>query len=189
MDKTIALLVGGVLYLAVGDAPSRIASLRLLLCLPMPLYWHWHGIGRGKSWHRHGGGALRRTDPDSHQSVIRNTSGHLVHGNGSPGDVTVTANDAKETPFAYGPEGTSPAPWLSAANAYVFRLYSIAPKRRLLARLRIDQNGETRSHWSAIPPPMTSHFVDRVLQLLSFGWVALAALLASMYVIEVRRDR
>ncbi len=110
-------------------------------------------------------------------------------GNGSPGDVTVTANGAKETPFAYGTEGTSPAPWLSAGNAYVFRLYSIAPKRRLLARLRIDQTAGLEVVGRPLPPPITSHVVDRILQLLSFGWVALAALLASMYVIEVSRDR
>jgi hypothetical protein len=110
-------------------------------------------------------------------------------GNGSPGNITVTVKGAKETPFAYGTEGTSPAPWLSAGNAYVFRLYSIAPKRRLLARLRIDQTAGLEVVGRPLPPPITSHVVDRILQLLSFGWVALAALLASMYVIEVSRDR
>ena len=38
-----------------------------------------------------------------------------------------------------GPKGPFQTPWLSAGNAYVLRLYSIAPRRRLLARLRIDK--------------------------------------------------
>lgn len=110
-------------------------------------------------------------------------------GNGSPGNVTVTANGGKETLFAYGSEGTIPTPWLSAGNAYVLRLYSIAPRRRLLARLRIDKTATLTVVGRPLAPMMTSPAVDRVLQLISFGWIAVAALLASIYVIEVRRDR
>lgn len=109
-------------------------------------------------------------------------------GNGSPGNVTVTTNGTKETLFAYGTEGTSPAPWLSAGNTYVLRLYSIAPRRRLLARLRIDKTATLAVVGQPVAPPMTSPALDRVLQLISFGWIAVAALLASMYVMKVSRD-
>lgn len=109
-------------------------------------------------------------------------------GNGSPGNVTVTINGTKETLFAYGVEGTSPAPWLSTGNTYILRLYSIAPRRRLLARLRIDKTATFTVVGQPVAPPVTSPALDRVLQLISFGWIAVVALLASMYVMKVRHD-
>jgi hypothetical protein len=111
-------------------------------------------------------------------------------GNGSPGTVTVTADGTKEAVFAYGTEGTTPAPWLAANSVYVLRLYSLAPTRRLLARIQIDHTAATSEIVGRpLTPPITPSAVDRVLQLLSFAWVALAALLVSMYVIEARRGR
>jgi hypothetical protein len=109
-------------------------------------------------------------------------------GNGSPGNVMVTTNGTQETLFAYGAEGTKPVPWLSAGNTYVLRLYSIAPRRRLLARLRIDKTATFAAVGQPVGPPMTSPALDRVLQLISFGWIAVAGLLVSMYVVKTRHD-
>lgn len=109
-------------------------------------------------------------------------------GNGSPGIVTVNSGGPKETFFAWGTEGSSSAPWLSANQAYVFRLYSIAPRRRLLARLRVDKTASLEVVGLPQAPAMTSPVENRLLQLLPFGFTAVLALLATMYIREVRND-
>lgn len=107
-------------------------------------------------------------------------------GNGTPGTVTVSSNGLKEAFFAWGTEGTALAPWLSAGRSYVFRLYSIAPTRRLLARLQVNKT--TSLEVLALPqaPRTTSPVENRLLELLSYGFIAVLALLAAMYVREVR---
>jgi hypothetical protein len=107
-------------------------------------------------------------------------------GNGSPGIVTVSSSGLKETFFAWSPEGSAAAPWLSADHAYVFRLYSIAPKRRLLARLQVDKTAFFESVAQSQAPNMTSAAENRLLQLLPFGFAALLVLLTTMYIREVR---
>lgn len=109
-------------------------------------------------------------------------------GNGSPGIVTVSAAGGKETFFAWGSEASAPAPWLSVGQVYIFRLYSIAYGRQLLARLRVDQT--TALQTVALPraPRLTSPFENRLLQLLSFGSIAFLLWLAAMHMREVRRS-
>jgi hypothetical protein len=107
-------------------------------------------------------------------------------GNGSPGIVTVSSNGPKETFFAWGPEGSASAPWLSSNHTYVFRLYSIAPKRRLLARLRVRNTAYLEVLGSSQAPTMTSPVENRLLQLLPFVFATLITVLAVMYVREVR---
>lgn len=107
-------------------------------------------------------------------------------GNGSPGNVTASVDGAHETLFAYGTEGTSPAPWLSARGTTVLRLFSIAPKRRLLARLTIDHKAALEVVGEPAAPKATSGAIDRLLQILAFGWPAVAAALVAMYVVELR---
>jgi hypothetical protein len=109
-------------------------------------------------------------------------------GNGSPGIVTVSSNGLKETFFAWGPEGSASAPWLSAGHAFVFRLYSTAPTRRLLARLQVDKMAPAEIVAMAQAPRATSTSENRLLELLSFGLIFFLALLAAMYVREVRKD-
>jgi hypothetical protein len=109
-------------------------------------------------------------------------------GDGSPGVVTVSPEGGPAILFVSGPEGVAPAPWIEVGSTYVFRLYSIVSGRRLLARLKVGRS--TGFDVVAVPqkPKITSHTVDRVLQLLSFGSVLLLALLAVMCVREVRHD-
>ena len=109
-------------------------------------------------------------------------------GNGSPGIVTVDSGGSKEAFFAWATEGSSSAPWLSANQAYVFRLYSVAPRRRLLARLRVDKTTSLEIVGLPQAPTMTSLVENRLLQLLPFGFAAALALLATMYVRELRND-
>jgi hypothetical protein len=99
----------------------------------------------------------------------------------------VAFDGATETVLAFGSEGSNQAPSLSGNQAYVLRLYSIAPKRRLLARLRVDQTVALEVVGLPLPPKETSAAVDRIMQLLAFGWVVLGGLLVSMFVREIRR--
>jgi hypothetical protein len=88
--------------------------------------------------------------------------------------------------FAWGAEGAALAPWLSAGRAYVFRLYSIAPTRRLLARLQVNKTASLEVVALPRAPRATSPVENRLLELLSFGFIAFLALLAAMYVREVQ---
>jgi hypothetical protein len=107
-------------------------------------------------------------------------------GDGSPGDVTVSSNRMKETLFGYGAEGSSAAPWISAGQVYVLKLYSIGLGRRLLARLTVGR-GEPLDVVAFAPVPQpTSAAVNRLLQLLSFGWIAMLAVLGSLYARDLR---
>ncbi|HEV2772873.1 MAG TPA: hypothetical protein VGV57_08630 [Thermoleophilaceae bacterium] len=102
--------------------------------------------------------------------------------------MTVTSDESGEARFASAPYGSSPAPWISVGRAYTFRLYSTGSGRRLLARLTV---GKATKAAVIAPPPrprITSPVVNRLLQLLSFAGVALLALLAAMWVREVRGD-
>jgi predicted RNA-binding protein (virulence factor B family) len=109
-------------------------------------------------------------------------------GNGSPGIVTVASKGLKETLFASVSEGSEAAPWISVGQTYVFRLYSIVSGRRLLARLRVNRVAALEVLAPPQSPQITSSVVDRLLQLFSFGSVALLALLTAMYVRETRRN-
>lgn len=109
-------------------------------------------------------------------------------GNGTPATVTVSSNRLKETFFAWGAEGAALAPWLTAGGAYVFRLYSIAPAHRLLARLHVNKTASLEVVSLPQAPRATSPAENLLLELLSFGLIAFLALLSAMYVLEVRRD-
>jgi hypothetical protein len=109
-------------------------------------------------------------------------------GNGSPGVVTVDSGGSTEAFFAWGTEGSSSAPWLSAKRRYVFRLYSIAPRRQLLARLRLSKTASLEVVGTPQSPAMTSSIENRLLQLLPFGFVAGLVSLFLMYVREVRNN-
>jgi hypothetical protein len=108
-------------------------------------------------------------------------------GNGSPGNVTITSDSPKEMVIAYGSEGTNQEPWLASVKTYVLRLYSIAPRRKLLARLRVGRETKLEVVGRPLAPKETSPAIDRILQLVSIGWIAVGVLLASMFVIETRR--
>lgn len=108
-------------------------------------------------------------------------------GDGSPGIVTVKSSGLGERFFAYSPEGSAPAPWLSFYHTYIFQLYSIAPKRRLLARLRVDRTASLEVVGRPQAPNMTSPAEDRLLQLLPFTYAVLLTVLAAMYIREARR--
>jgi hypothetical protein len=109
-------------------------------------------------------------------------------GNGSPGQVTVSSGQMKETLFAVGPEGSNPAPWISARQRYIFRLYSLDSGRRLIARLAVGQNEPLDVVMPAQTPRMTSPFVNRLLQVLPYGFVALLTLLTALYLRDLRRS-
>jgi hypothetical protein len=109
-------------------------------------------------------------------------------GDGSPGIVTVKSGGLAEKFFAYSPEGSAPAPWLSIHRTYVFQLYSIAPKRRLLARLHVNRTASLEVVSRPQAPSMTSPVENRFLQLLPFAFSALILVLAVMYIREVRND-
>ena len=104
------------------------------------------------------------------------------------GEVTVSSPESKEALFASGNAGTAPAPWISAGHSYVFRLYSIVSGHRLLARLEGGRE-EAPAELVALPraPRITPPIVNRLLQLFSFGWLAVVALLAAMHIREVAR--
>jgi hypothetical protein len=108
-------------------------------------------------------------------------------GNGSPGEVTVSFSGTKETLFAQGPEGTTPAPWISAGTVYVFRLYSTISRRRLLARLAVGRGEQLDVLALPQTPRMTSPVVNRVLQVLPYCILALVMLLAALYLADLRR--
>lgn len=108
-------------------------------------------------------------------------------GDGSPGVVTVSAEGGSEELFASGPSGTVPASWIAIGHTYIFRLYSTISGRRLLARLKVGQPAALEVIALPQKPKITPAVVDRLLQLLSFGSALLLALLAVMYVREVRR--
>ncbi len=92
----------------------------------------------------------------------------------------------KELVIAFGPEGSSSAPAISVGHVYVFRLYSIALGRRLLARLTIGRGRPIDVVVALAPvPKTTSSAVNRLLQLVPFGWIAVFAVLGGLYAREV----
>lgn len=108
-------------------------------------------------------------------------------GDGSPGLVTLAVAGRAETTLARAAAGSRPVAGIPAGAAYVLRLYSLRPARRLLvtataggvpARPGGDQPAQAH-------PPRASALERRLLQLLPFaGALGLAGLaLASM-----RRD-
>lgn len=107
-------------------------------------------------------------------------------GDGSPGSVTVTPEGGSETLFASSSEGSAAAPWIVAGRSYVFKLYSTASGRRLLARLSVGHAAAI----IAVPPKprITSPIVNRLLQLLSFAAIAVLTVLAAMYIRETRSN-
>jgi hypothetical protein len=102
--------------------------------------------------------------------------------------VTVSASGGKETLFASGPDGTAAAPWIAPGFVYVFRLYSLMPGHRLLARLQIGRATQLQVLAPPEPPKLTSPLVNRLLQILSFASVALLAILAAMHIKEALCD-
>jgi hypothetical protein len=108
-------------------------------------------------------------------------------GNGSPGIVTLMSAGFKEFVIGFGSEEANPVPLLAGVKAYELRLYSTAPKRKLLARLRADRGATVEIVGRPLAPRQTSPVVDRILQLTAFGWIAVGVLLASLFVIEIRR--
>jgi hypothetical protein len=107
-------------------------------------------------------------------------------GDGSPGRVTVTPDEAKETLVATGAEGSVPTPWVLAGHTYIFRLYSTVSGRHLLARLNVGH--QAAAEVVAVPrkPRITSSLVDRLLQLLAFGSILALAGLTVMHIRETR---
>lgn len=59
-------------------------------------------------------------------------------GDGSDGQVWVSAGGAAEVLFAEEPEGSAPAPWIQAGIKYRFRLYAGKSRKRVLARVSVD---------------------------------------------------
>jgi hypothetical protein len=109
-------------------------------------------------------------------------------GDGSPGQVTVTPEGAKEVLFTSASEGTASAPWIAPGHTYVFKLYSTTSGRRLLARLKVGHAPALTIVAIPTPPRRTSALVDRLLQIFAFGSVVLLALLTAMHVREARSD-
>jgi hypothetical protein len=109
-------------------------------------------------------------------------------GNGSPGLVTVSTPSTGEIPFASGPDGTSAAPWIAVGQTYLFRLYSTASGRQLLARLQVGHAAAVQVVALPPNPRITSAVVNRVLQALSFAMLPLLLALAALHVRAVRRD-
>lgn len=107
-------------------------------------------------------------------------------GDGSPGEVTVTPDGGKETLVVNEAEGSVPTPWVLAGHTYVFRLYSTASGRHLLARLEVGH--QAAAEVVALPrkPRITSSLVDRLLQLFAFGSILALAGLTVMNVRETR---
>jgi hypothetical protein len=110
-------------------------------------------------------------------------------GDGSPGEVTVTPAESKEALFGTGADGSAPAPWISVGRSYVFRLYSIASGRRLLARLTVGRQ-QSPTEVVAVPPrpKITPSAVNRLLQILAIGSMFILAVFALMHLRELRRD-
>lgn len=105
-------------------------------------------------------------------------------GNGSPGIVTV----GSEALVAWGTEGSSATSRLLANHVYLFRLYSLAPRRQLLAQLRVDKTASLEIVSLPQAPAMTSPVENRLLQLLPFGFVVVLLFLMIMYIREIRND-
>lgn len=110
-------------------------------------------------------------------------------GDGSPGEVTVTPAETKETLFGTGADGSAPAPWITVGHSYVFRLYSIVSGRRLLARLTVGRQ-QSPAEVVALPrkPKITPPAVNRLLQILAIGSILLLAAFAVAHARELRRD-
>jgi hypothetical protein len=109
-------------------------------------------------------------------------------GDGTPGELTVASNDGRETVFASGPAGSLEAPWLGPGGKHVFRLYTLAGKRSVIATLEVGDAGAlpVRLTPPVAEPPTTPAAVDRLLQLTPA--LALAAL-AALVVLYVRERR
>jgi hypothetical protein len=113
---------------------------------------------------------------------------HWATGNGSPGEVTVTPEGAREILVAAGADGDVPAPWIAAGRVYTFRLYSTSAERRLIARLTVGR--QAAAEILALPqkPRITSGVVNRLLQVLGLASLLGLALLALMHAREIRRS-
>jgi hypothetical protein len=110
-------------------------------------------------------------------------------GNGSPGLVTVTAAQGRETLFTTGPDGTASAPWIVPGREYVFRLYSTVGGRHLLAAVKVGRTVISTVLAPPSKPTLTPAAVNRLLQLLPFFALVLVAVLTARYALELRRDR
>jgi hypothetical protein len=109
-------------------------------------------------------------------------------GNGSPGRVTVTEGDSPERLFAIASAGTAGAPWIQADRSYVFRLYSIGGRLRLLATFHV-RGRSSSSEIVAVPPTArgTPAEMNRVLQLAPFVVAAWLCVLLALHV-RTKRD-
>ena len=93
--------------------------------------------------------------------------------------------------IATGDAGSAETPWFKPRSAAEFRLYTTAPSRRLLARLRVGSDSVARTEVVAMPPRPrdTPAVIDRLLQLLPFAGLVALGLLATSWLREARADR
>jgi hypothetical protein len=100
-------------------------------------------------------------------------------GDGSPGLVTLAVAGGAQTTLARAAAGSRPLPGIPAGAAYVVRLYSLRPARRLLATATAG-GGPARpggDQPAQRHPPRAPALERRLLQLLPFaGALGLAAL-------------
>jgi hypothetical protein len=61
-------------------------------------------------------------------------------GDGTFGEVYVSVNDGPEVLFAGGPQGSQEARWITSGSVYVFRLYKVAPGRRLISSVAVRRS-------------------------------------------------
>jgi len=74
-------------------------------------------------------------------------------GDGSWGDVYLAVDAATEVMFAGGPEGTQQSPTMLPDHTYIFRLYTVAEPRTLLAEARVSRE-TTAPSLTADPPAL-----------------------------------
>jgi hypothetical protein len=104
-------------------------------------------------------------------------------------DKVVNAPATGGATVAYGPEGTSAVLQLTDHMTYTWRLYSLAPRRRLLGTIEFPGQTQAGSLLAPFPPRQTSHAANLLLEFVSFVWVPIFALLGLRYLLELRRER
>jgi hypothetical protein len=58
-------------------------------------------------------------------------------GDGTTGQVYVSADGAAETLFTAGPTGSTPAPWIQSGKTFEFRLYAGTEHAKVLAKTQV----------------------------------------------------
>ena len=80
-------------------------------------------------------------------SGLASTRVSWTTGDQTDGEVYVSRGAEPERLFAKGPSGSAEAAWIDRASTYEFKLYAMAPSKRLLASVTLTP---------ALPPPMAA---------------------------------